>query len=87
VIERGLILSHGPVLRLDAAFAAAPKRVEPADRLDDVERSHVLRVLERCQWRISGAGNAAETLGLRPSTLRSRLKKLGVARPSVPSSA
>jgi len=43
-------------------------------------------VLERCQWRISGAGNAAAALGMRPSTLRSRLKKLGVERPAAPSS-
>ena len=49
--------------------------------MDDVERVHFVRVLERCGWRITGSGNAAEVLGMRPSTLRSRLKKLGVQRP------
>ncbi len=83
VLERALILSPGPVLTLDPAFAGATKAApRPAERMDDVERVHFVRVLERCQWRISGAGNAAEVLGLNPSTLRSRLKKLGVSRPS-----
>jgi len=81
VIERALILSQGPVLRIDGAFAAPAGRAPPSDRFDEVERAHFLRVLERCHWRISGAGNAADVLGLRPSTLRSRLKKLGVTRP------
>jgi transcriptional regulator with GAF, ATPase, and Fis domain len=84
VIERALILSTGPTLRLDAAFAAPIRRsADPAERLDDVERAHVVRVLERCHWRINGAGNAAEILGLHPNTLRSRLKRLGVVRPGL----
>jgi transcriptional regulator with GAF, ATPase, and Fis domain len=88
VIERALILSHATALRLDAAFAgAAARRGEPSERLDDVERAHFLRVLERHGWRIDGSGNAAAALGLHPNTLRSRLKKLGVARPSARSSA
>jgi len=87
VIERALILSSGPTLRLDAAFGAPHRRAgEVADRLDEVERAHVLRVLERCHWRINGAGNAAELLGLHPNTLRSRLRKLGVSRPAERSS-
>jgi transcriptional regulator with GAF, ATPase, and Fis domain len=86
VIERAMILSPGPVLQLDAAFAGAAARVQPVERRDDVERAHFLRVLECSQWRISGTGNAAEILGMRPSTLRSRLKKLGVERPLAPSS-
>jgi formate hydrogenlyase transcriptional activator len=85
VLERALILSSGPVLSLDPAFAGAAKASpRPAERIDEVERVHFVRVLERCHWRISGAGNAAEVLGLNPSTLRSRLKKLGVARPASP---
>ena len=82
VIERALILSPGPVLALDAAFAGSAKGPSATERMDDVERVHFVRVLERCHWRISGKGNAAELLGLNPSTLRSRLKKLGVARPA-----
>ena len=81
VIERALILSQGSTLQLDG-FAASQHAVpEISDHADAVERAHFVRVLERCGWRITGHGNAAESLGLRPSTLRSRLKKLGVARP------
>ena len=49
---------------------------------------HILDTLEECRWRINGAGNAAERLGLHPNTLRFRMKKLGIARPGgVPASA
>lgn len=58
--------------------ATAPR---PSERLEDVERAHILEVLQRANWRINGKGNAAERLGLHPSTLRSRLEKLGVRRP------
>ena len=47
---------------------------------EEIERAHILAVLEACQWRIKGAGQAAERLGLHPSTLYSRMKKLGIAR-------
>jgi transcriptional regulator with GAF, ATPase, and Fis domain len=82
VIERAMILSPGSVLRLDPGFAGPIPRAVPDARLDDVERAHLLHVLERCQWRIGGDGNAAAILGMRPSTLRSRLAKLGIERPS-----
>jgi formate hydrogenlyase transcriptional activator len=81
VIERALILSPGPVLRLDTTFPEASQPAAPAERLDEVERAHVLRVLDRSRWRINGPGNAAEILGLHPNTLRSRMKRLGIVRP------
>ncbi len=83
VIERALILSSGPVLQLDATFARG-KRMLSGERLTDVERQHLLQVLERCNWRINGRGNAADVLGMHPNTLRSRLRKLGLRRPTVP---
>lgn len=49
-------------------------------RLDEVERDHILRVIDRCHGKINGRGHAAETLGLHPNTLRSRMKKLGIRR-------
>jgi transcriptional regulator of acetoin/glycerol metabolism len=52
----------------------------PAQQLEEIERAHILAVLEACQWRIKGAGQAAERLGVHPSTLYSRMKKLGIAR-------
>jgi formate hydrogenlyase transcriptional activator len=82
VIERALILSPGSALRLEDPLAA-PTRPTP-DHLDEIEREHILRILERCGWRINGDGNAAAVLGLEPSTLRSRMQKLGIKRPSLP---
>jgi len=82
VIERALILSPGSALKLEEPLAAATRRTP--DRLDEVEREHILRVLDRCGWRINGDGNAAAVLGLEPSTLRSRMQKLGIRRPARP---
>jgi formate hydrogenlyase transcriptional activator len=82
VIERALILSPGPTLQLEE-LPGAPTRPAP-ERLDEIEREHILRILERCDWRINGEGNAAAVLGLEPSTLRSRMKKLGIRRPTRP---
>jgi transcriptional regulator with GAF, ATPase, and Fis domain len=82
VLERALILSKGPELRLDPAFAGAERRTPAGLGLLEVEREHIVRVLEKCRWKINGPGNAAETLGLHPNTLRARLRKLGLARPA-----
>jgi transcriptional regulator with GAF, ATPase, and Fis domain len=95
IIERALILSTGPVLRLDEAFSrprtgrsgvqrpqAPALNEEPAETLADAERAHIESVLRRCAWRIEGAGQAAARLGLRPSTLRNRMRKLGIRRPA-----
>ena len=49
--------------------------------LVEVERRHILHILEACRWRIEGAGGAAQLLALKSSTLRSRMLKLGIARP------
>jgi transcriptional regulator of acetoin/glycerol metabolism len=56
-----------------------------ATTLATAEREHILRVCEACRWRINGPGAAAERLGLNPSTLYFRMKKLGIKRASLPS--
>lgn len=64
------------------ASAADGRSFSPEPQtLEAMERTHIMSVLEKCDWKISGKGNAAETLGLNASTLRSRMKKLGVRRP------
>jgi transcriptional regulator with GAF, ATPase, and Fis domain len=91
VIERALILSTGPTLRVEDPSVGVrvprgtlPREEPPAvRRLDDVERDHIRDVLERCGWRVNGPGNAAEVLGLHPNTLRFRMKKLGISRPAL----
>ena len=87
VLERALVLSPGPVLRLDEVGESLQAAVPAATvgggarRLEDVEREHILCTLESCDWRLKGKGNAAMQLGLNASTLYSRMKKLGIRRP------
>jgi len=49
--------------------------------LDVLQRKHIKDVLKRTTWKVSGKGGAAEILGLKPTTLESRMKKLGISRP------
>jgi formate hydrogenlyase transcriptional activator len=81
VIEGAIIHSTDDVLTLlddGGEVEAAPP--EDASTLSAVERTHIQEVLRACGWRINGAGNAAERLGLHPNTLRFRMKKLGIVR-------
>ncbi|MBN9043420.1 MAG: sigma 54-interacting transcriptional regulator [Rhizobiales bacterium] len=80
VIERAMILAHGPVLQIKLAHKALQLDPgKPADgTLDEAERAHIVRTLERTGWRIRGAGRAAELLGVKPTTLESRMKRLGI---------
>jgi formate hydrogenlyase transcriptional activator len=82
VIERALIHTTGDVLTLleDGVEITDPRPDEDGTTLSSVERAHIQEVLRACGWRINGAGNAAERLGLHPNTLRFRMKKLGIVR-------
>lgn len=80
VIERAMILSSAPVLRVEIPSHSDGSSDEDMT-LDEVERQHILRVLERTGWRVRGAGGAAEILGLKPTTLETRMAKLGIRRP------
>jgi formate hydrogenlyase transcriptional activator len=93
ILSRGIELEVAPdVLPKIAAVAhtqaAAPRlapeekgpAIPPPQSIDQVERNHILDVLMRTNWRIEGTDGAAALLNLNPSTLRSRMKKLGVQR-------
>jgi transcriptional regulator with GAF, ATPase, and Fis domain len=86
VLERAVILSAGPVLLLeevtdDTRIAATPATGAGSVRpLVEVEREHILRVMESCDWRVRGPGSAAKLLGINASTLYSRMRKLGIRR-------
>jgi formate hydrogenlyase transcriptional activator len=88
VIERALILSHGSVLRVDEVLGPGIAAGDDAgsrssiESLQDIARAHIVQVLERCRWTIEGRGQAAERLGLNPSTLRNRMRKLDITRPA-----
>jgi formate hydrogenlyase transcriptional activator len=80
VVERAMIMTRGPVLQIappETGAGEVPSRVD----LTAVERRHILQVLHDTGWRIRGMHGAAARLGLKPTTLESRMKKLGLARP------
>jgi formate hydrogenlyase transcriptional activator len=80
VIERAMILATGPTLHIDQ-FDGPPSAGDGKTRLQEVERKHIVQTLESTGWRVSGKKGAAEALGLKESTLRSKMEKLGVKRP------
>jgi PAS domain S-box-containing protein len=83
VIERAVINSSGPKLRL-ADGLARPARDQippPLKSLQETEKNHILRVLQKTGWRIEGAKGAALILDMKPSTLRGRMRKLGIQKP------
>jgi len=92
VLERAVIVSDGPQLRL--AERPCESSVDPVrddasrmvrghktQSLAEVERDHILGVLEKTGWKVEGPAGAAQLLGLNPSTLRARMRKLGIKRP------
>jgi DNA-binding NtrC family response regulator len=78
VIERALIVCPGPVLHAEVPQTESPAAEDLT--LAAVERHHIHSVLERTGWRVSGRHGAAEVLGLKPTTLESRMAKLGIKR-------
>jgi formate hydrogenlyase transcriptional activator len=83
VIERAVILSpRGRFVLGDLAGgpAVGPDERSEARTLEDVERRHILGVLEQTGWRVSGDRGAAGILGLKRTTLEARMKKLGIQR-------
>ena len=90
VIERALILMPGSTLDLEVVSLPHPVRVSPSvapSNLASVERDHILRTLDMTDWQIGGTRGAAEKLGLKPSTLRDRMRKLGLRRQSATAGA
>jgi formate hydrogenlyase transcriptional activator len=85
VIERAVILARSSTVEVEADLVVrqdAEAQAESPVNLVEMERQHILSVLKRTHWRIYGPHGAAAQLGLNPSTLRSRLKKLGLSRPT-----
>jgi transcriptional regulator with GAF, ATPase, and Fis domain len=97
IIARGGVIEHDSIA-LQApevagpAVAVAPSQAPPpvearsngnVVRFADAERNAICRALELAGWRISGRGGAAESLGLKPTTLHAKMKRLGIRRPGV----
>ena len=83
VIERAVINSSGPKLRLadDLTGPAHKEMPNHLRTLQDIEIDHITRVLEETGWRIEGPKGAAVILDINPSTLRTRMRKLGIKKP------
>jgi transcriptional regulator with GAF, ATPase, and Fis domain len=83
VVQRAIILSRGGTLDIKDAWLPRGSEVVATGctALVDVERRHIVQVLESCRWRIEGLGGAAQALAMKASTLRSRMLKLGIERP------
>jgi formate hydrogenlyase transcriptional activator len=82
-IERSVLLSPGHELRVavgDLKSVAAPE-ADGAATLAEAEREHILAVLRETKWRIGGPSGAAARLGLKRTTLQSKMRKLGITRP------
>ena len=95
VIERAVILSQGKVLRLDLSMpdlkSSPPESVSPDDNDDEIltekqikelQKANLVKALKQTNWRVSGAGGAAELLGVRPTTLADRVRTYKIKRPS-----
>ena len=82
VLERAVINSSGPKLRLVDELKRPRKDLPTTQKtMEEVERDHIVRVLEQTNWKVSGKDGAAEILGLNRSTLRARIRKLGIHQP------
>jgi transcriptional regulator with GAF, ATPase, and Fis domain len=90
VVERAIISSSGPILELagtltrrtDETRAKLPQVLSTSfNGLRQIERDHIVETLQDTNWKISGSRGAAARLGIPASTLRSKMKKLGIERP------
>jgi PAS domain S-box-containing protein len=96
VIERAVITSRGGMLHLDLPATQIPEEslpsaatcitnerdVIPEAEMQRLERDNLLAALQRTKWRIYGPGGAAELLGIKPTTLLSRIRKMGLKKPN-----
>jgi transcriptional regulator with GAF, ATPase, and Fis domain len=82
IIERAIVISDGPIVHVEESMLVENINLEryESEKLEDIERNHILRMLEQTKWAIEGKKGAANILGLHPSTLRARMRKLGIAK-------
>jgi PAS domain S-box-containing protein len=80
VVENAMILCKDKTLKLLPPVDSSPK-IQKDLSLESIERKHIIEVLKKTSWRVSGEKGAAKLLGLKPTTLEARMKKLGIKRP------
>lgn len=84
IVERAAVLASGPIVQIEESMVGSGEiaRESAVDTLENAERNHILRALNETHWVVHGKKGAAEILGINPSTLRSRMEKLGIKRPA-----
>jgi transcriptional regulator with GAF, ATPase, and Fis domain len=80
MIERAVILSKSPSLHVEIPGSLESEVPDNMMTLEELEKRHIANVLETTGWMVRGKNGAAEILGLKPTTLDSRIKKLGIPR-------
>ncbi|HYL36972.1 MAG TPA: sigma 54-interacting transcriptional regulator [Bryobacteraceae bacterium] len=80
LIERAVILTRGSTLEIPRSELQAPAEAPAPLTLQDAEREHIRRVLDQANWVVGGPNGAAARLGMKRTTLQSKMKKLGIAR-------
>jgi transcriptional regulator with GAF, ATPase, and Fis domain len=83
VLERSVIISRGTTLELGewVTLPVEPIPVRKSASPEELSRRRIVEALERSGWRVSGPRGAAQALGLKPTTLEARMKRLGITRP------
>jgi PAS domain S-box-containing protein len=81
IVEHAMIISSGGKLDISPPIQRS-EDVAFTDTLEDVERNHILGVLAKTGWRVTGKNGAAEILGLKRTTLQAKMRKLGIKRPT-----
>lgn len=81
VIERAMIICKSEFLEIRLPVLSE-LAMDPEIKIVDVERNHIVKILESTGWRIKGRNGAAKLLGLHPATLYSKMKRLGIQRPT-----
>ncbi|HSE89129.1 MAG TPA: sigma 54-interacting transcriptional regulator [Candidatus Binatia bacterium] len=83
IVERAVVLASGSIVQIDVSMipSGGATQESAVDTLENAERNHILRALNETHWVVHGRKGAAEILGINPSTLRSRMEKLGIKKP------
>src|SRR4029450_4437933 len=81
VVKRAMIEATETQLTIKLPPSSTRSSGRSSERLDEIQKNHILYVLESTGWRVRGVGGAANLLGLKPTTLETRLVKLGLSRP------
>ncbi len=89
IIERAVILTTGDTLQIDGSLLHSSQNLSAEQassntRIEDVERDHIIKVLNQTNWQVHGNNGAARILDINPSTLRTRMAKLGIKKKAVP---